>query len=609
MGDYLAISWPRGIASEAAARLRETIEAGGDWTPAHRSHELAVYVRGPRPPPIRALPANRGAVVGELFDAAATREGKVADFDLSRLAELSTEDIAQGLVDHGWGRYVALLKDRDDPLTVLRDPMGARECLTWKLGAVTLVSSCVEPRAAWAPRGLSIDWSVLGGLLHRSNRWSLDSPLAGVGAVGAGEMWRDDGHRTRLWRPAGFAKRPGLAAPADLARIVDGCVSALARDRQAIVVEISGGFDSAVVAASLARAGAKVARAVNFYWPEPEGDERGWAQAVARRWGLPFKARPRGLLMLDAAKMMRHGGGARPGLGAQDPDLDAALTEEIEAVAGDALFTGQGGDGVFYQMPTPTLAHDILRGAPLPMGRLDALASLARRTRTTVWSLLAQALAPFDRVSPGVGGPEFLAADLPAPPPHPWVADTAGVSRAKRVQIRGLTNIQTAFGDSRRSRAADLLHPLLAQPVVEFSLAVSAPLLAIGDLDRPFARAAFADRLPEASLARRSKGDVTVFFARSLAESLPQIRPFLLDGVLARQGLIDLARLEPLLHAEPMIWRDVVGGVMRAAYMEAWARTWAERLSEGPAAGGASPAARATTNSTITARADAGSPE
>ena len=314
-------------------------------------------------------------------------------------------------------------------------------------------------------------------------------------------------------------------------------------------------------------------------------------------------------MALDAAKLMRHGGAARPGLNAQDPDLDAALAEEIQAVGADALFTGQGGDGVFYQMPTPALAHDVLAGAPTADGMLASLTLLARRCRTTVWSLLARTMTPFDRVSPGVGAPGFLAADLAPPPLHPWVAETAGLTRAKRVQIRGLTNIQTVFGDSLRGRAADLVHPLLAQPVVEFSLATSAPLLAIGDLDRPFAREAFADRLPAENLARRSKGDVSVYFTRSLAASLPQIRPFLLDGLLARQGLIDAARLEPLLQAETLIMSDVMGGVMRAAYLEAWARTWSDRLSGGPAAGVASPAAKATTNSTITARAMAGSPE
>ena len=62
--------------------------------------------------------------------------------------------------------------------------------------------------------------------------------------------------------------------------------------------------------------------------------------------------------------------------------------------------------------------------------------------------------------------------------------------------------------------------------------------------------------------------------AKSVAASLPALRPYLLEGRLAAAGLIAPARLEPLLHAEPMIWRDSVGEILLAAYLEAWVRTW-----------------------------------
>lgn len=118
----------------------------------------------------------------------------------------------------------------------------------------------------------------------------------------------------------------------------------------------------------------------------------------------------------------------------------------------------------------------------------------------------------------------------------------------------------------------------MAQPLVEACLGVPAPILALGQLDRPYARAAFADRLPPVSLLRRSKGDVSVFFSKSLAASLPTLRPFLLEGRLASQGLIDVDRLEPLLYCEPMIWRDCVGEVMLTATLEAWVRAWERKI-------------------------------
>ena len=48
----------------------------------------------------------------------------------------------------------------------------------------------------------------------------------------------------------------------------------------------------------------------------------------------------------------------------------------------------------------------------------------------------------------------------------------------------------------------------------------------------------------------------------------------------AEQGLIDPARLEPLLDPEVLIWRDHTGEIMRAVIVEAWVRAWEARLQE-----------------------------
>ncbi len=582
MGDYLAVHTPRGQPAEEGARLRAMIEAEGDWTLALGLYQLAVYVRGPRPPVVRALPHQGGVLIGEIYETQATREGRVVDFPLDALPDVDPVQTARLLTRHGWGRYVAVLKHRDAPPTIYRDPMGALECLTWTVGEATLVSSTVDVGLPWSPPELAVDWTAVGRLLTDGVLSSEICPLRGVTPVAAGELRAGPGASlaARLWRPGDFARAAqGKADPADLARVVDGAVAALARDRKAILVEISGGLDSAIVALSLAQCDAAVAGAINFYWPEPEGDERVWAQRIADRCGYPLICGLRGLLLVDGDKLARHALAPRPGLNAQDPDLDHDLAVQAAALGADALFSGQGGDAVFYQMAHHALAADILAGKATPNGRLRALETLARRARTTVWSLLAKTSRSLSKTAPPVPPPSFLGPGLARGRPHDWIADQTGVSPGKRIQVRGLTNCQNAFGDSLRSRAADLLYPLMSQPVVEHCLSIPAPLLAIGEVDRPFARAAFADRLPPENLTRRAKGDVTVFFSKSLAASLPALRPYLLEGRLAGAGLIDPAKLEPLLHPEPMIWRDSVGEVMLAAYLEAWVRTWEQRLA------------------------------
>jgi asparagine synthase (glutamine-hydrolysing) len=581
MSEYLALSWARGMPSSAAERMWTSLEADGDWTLAHQAFELRVYVRGRRPPRLRVLPGGGGVVIGDCFDSQAAWEGRGEDFPVNQLAGLDPVAACEILTRHAWGRYVAILAQPAQPPWIYRDPTGALECLTWTRDAVSIIASSVPVRGPFSPPDLSIDWTALGRLLARGNLCSEICPLAGVTAVDGGVLRHGvgAGDQRRLWRPGDIAAcpRPDLV-PADLARTIDGVTAALAKDRKVVLAEISGGLDSAIVAASLARCGAPVAAGVNHYWPEPEGDERVFAQVVADRFGYRLIAGERGLLITDPDKLMRHAQGPRPGLNAQDPDLDQDLADQILAADADALFSGQGGDAVLFQMAHPTLAAEILAGARCATGRGAALAQLARRARTTVWRLAGRALSPAGRALPSIPPPSFLGSGLTQPPVHAWLAGP-GLSPARRVQTWALVNVLSAFGDSRRSRAAPVLYPLMSQPIIELCLSVPMPTLAIGALDRPFARAAFADRLPAAILARRSKGDVTVFFSRSLAESLPHLRPFLLEGRLTGQGLIDAARLEPLLHAEPLIWKDCVGEVMLAAYLEAWARVWEDRLS------------------------------
>ncbi|WP_244286735.1 asparagine synthase-related protein [Caulobacter radicis] len=582
MGDYLVMTWPPGMPSLAAEAMRGQIEAdrASGWRLAHAAFCVAVYVRGAHPPMVRILADRGGVIIGDVFDLSATRQGKVADFALEGLRGLEPDEAARRLCGRAWGRYVAVLRDRDASPTVLRDPTGALECLTWTREAVTIVASDVPATGAVAPQGLAIDWAAVRGLIARHGVGSQICPLAGVEVVGPGEL-RDGrgGRRERLWSPAWFARRTRRADPAELAVTIDAVVAALTRDRRAILAEISGGLDSAIVATSLARCGAPVAGAINYYWPQPEGDERIWARQIAEVCGFSLTEVPRDMLRLDAEVLMRHAHGPRPGFNAQDPDLDADLAGRAQALGADALFSGQGGDGVFYQMVPAALASDIMLGHAVDGGRIAALATLARRARVTIFGLCAAALSRRGRVMPDVPPPPYLGGQGPRPGPHAWIRDAGHISPAKRIQVRGLANAQAAFGDSLRGRAASLCYPLMSQPVMELCFSISAPLLAIGPVDRPFARAAFADRLPPASLARRSKGAVTKYFACSLTASLPALRDFLLEGRLVARGLVVRERLEDLMDPEAMIWRDSVGEIFLAGYLEAWVRVWEAKLA------------------------------
>lgn len=578
MSDFIVLAW-RSDAAGPGQALKDRLAADEAWRLAVDRPNLALFLSRQRPLPFVLLPGLGGVVIGPVFDRALALAGQGRVADLSGVHG-DPVTASRRLIHDAWGAYVAVLPEDDGGLGLFRDPLGALECLTWRCDGVFVAASRLDPSSPWAPRDLAVDWTALGALMRQKNLSSVTVPLTGVEGVDPGVLRRADGTRLRLWRPADFATARAArrdVEPKHLAAAVDGCVAAWANGCSGVLCEVSGGLDSAIVLAALRRAGAPVVAAINHYWPQPEADERVFARAVAELAGLTLTEQAHGLLALDEARLAQVAVSARPSFSAADPNYDADMAGRLGADGADSLFTGQGGDAVFYQMAGAFLAGDLLRGAPAGRPAGEALALLAHRTRRTVWSLVGEALASWRRPVSLHRSSPFLAEVHAAPSEgdrHPWLADLRGVSPARQVQIQALANNLSMFGDSLRSRAGRLIQPLMSQPLVELCLAIPAPMLAIGPTDRPFARAAYANRMPPAVRDRRWKGDLSVFFAQSLAASLPFLRDFLLGGQLVAHGLIDPTRLEPVLHRDELIWFDHSGELTIAFILEAWARRW-----------------------------------
>lgn len=575
MGDYLVMTWPSGAASAIADHRCWLVEQAG-WSLKVETDHLAAFVRGPRPPTVQRLPGQGGLLIGEVFDSQAARDGYGRRGDLTGLAG-SPERIACKLLAEVFGPYVAIFPSADDALGVLRDPMSGLECLRWSAGEVEVIASTPCATGPLSPPDLAIDWALLARLLRQKNLSSAEIPLRGVRSVPPGVLAQGE-RETRLWTPGDFARACAAStAPAALAQVVDGATAALTMGRRAVLAELSGGLDSAIVLAALKRCGAPLVGALNHAWPQPEADERVYARAAADQAGVGLECEARGLLVLSADKLADVASAPRPSFNAADPDHDRALAAALDRHAADALVTGQGGDAVFFQMATSDLVIDILRGRPIEGSRLTALASVARRMRRSVWGVLGEALSRRARPLPPMPGSRLLthdAARVDGGERHAWLRDLRGVSLAKQLQIQAITNNQAVFGASVRAAHGAILQPLLSQPVVEHCLGVPATILSSGDGDRALARAAFAERLPAVIRERRHKGDLSVFFARSMAASLDFLRPWLMDGLLVEAGLLDRATLDVVLRRDHLIWHDRSGELVIAAILEAWVRHW-----------------------------------
>jgi asparagine synthase (glutamine-hydrolysing) len=580
VGAFLALSWDAEdpSAAQEAREAESHLSAAMDWTPIHRGRDIQIWGQGPKRPGIHG--SGSVIVIGTCL-----RRGSLSPCGMADLhPHVTARATAERLSRETWGSYVALL--RDGPTQhAFRDPSGGLECLTWSLGRVRLVTSDSGPPLAGLlpPKG-GLDWDAIASWGEGRGLGAIRSGLEGVDIVTPGcllELDIAEAVQQPIWSPSRCAERPDDRDAAEgLVEAVGLAVEGLVGDHELVIGEISGGLDSAIVAATLVDRGLapRVAASLNYFGERPEGDERRYAAAAAECCGLPLTCVFKPIQPLTEADFLEVSRGIRPSFPATDPLRDRDTAARLAASGATALVTGHGGDTVFFQMPTPLVAVDRFRSQGLRGLSGGFLDDVARLSRKPVWMILAQLgkpdPAPGERSS--FGGP-VAAMD-------PWTTGSERLPPAKRLQITSLFRAQMTRGWSRRGAAVDVLNPLLAQPVVEFCLGLPVATLVEGGRDRGLARRAFRDRLPALLVDRRSKGDLTAYYGRLVAASLGYLRPLLLEGCLAEAGVLDRVFLEAALTPERLILARDSGDILVAAVIETWVRYWQTRVPDSPRA-------------------------
>ncbi|WP_269714831.1 asparagine synthase-related protein [Caulobacter sp. NIBR2454] len=584
MRDYLAVFG--GAREQVSLAVQRIAAANSEWSPIAADHGWAVLAPKASAMRVRPLPARRGVIIGDLFERGASGplQGRVSAISTP---QASAEVVCQSLCRHYWGRYVAVVRGADDQgVQAFRDPSGMLDCVTWRAGGLAFVASTLPDwlAAAFLPV-LAIDYPHVHRMLLDRSAEVGALGLKGVVAVNPGALQAVEAAEAArmIWRPqtfVGVERQQPKAAAQDLRDAVITTVSALTSPHRPILAELSGGLDSAIVMAALREVRSGGLHALNYFFDAGEGDERRYARDVASKLDVPLHEAERPDLVLtripDAAVTS-----VRPSLSALDGLYEQDLIQHARAVGADQIFTGQGGDSVFFRYATPLVLVDELSRIGLGALRPQSLAQTARRNGISVWALLAGALR---RGSAPTGMPTlgFAVSDGATAEDHPW---TLGLERwpAKRLQIEGLISAQAYFTATHRGAELDLCQPLLAQPVVEAALRLPVSQLTLEGRDRGLARRLFCDQLPGSVIHRRSKGSAASFYARVVTSSLGFLKPHLLDGRLAALGMVDRPRLEAALDPSQMIWTGGQLEILQAAVLEGWLRHWEERVARSPA--------------------------
>lgn len=528
-----------------------------------------------------------GVIIGTLFEREAARSVQCLS---PPAVAVILQTAGQALIDRYWGGYVALLADAGaDSIHILRDPSGGMPCFRVSRTGFDLFMS--EPALA-LDAGLlraSIDWPGL--TLHllsdqlRTARTCLDhvsehlagsrltATARGVSEVMAWSPWKHADRATLL--------RDEDEAIARLRETVQGCISAWSSCFDHIIVTVSGGLDSSIVAVALA-AGPAPFTCLTYYTDDPSGDERHHARDLLDR--LPSRLVEK---RLDPALVdLRRSGAARfarPVARSFAQAGDAFGLRLANALGADGFFNGNGGDNIFcYLRSAAPLADRLLVEGP-GRGSWQTLSDVSLLAQSSLWQVARVALKKLGRSGRQYRwqvDSRFLAADameragLSAG--HPWLHPPRDELPGKSAHIALLLLTQN-HQEGERGLTHPLLSPLLSQPIVELCLRIPSWMWCRDGHNRQVARRAFHDALPPSLFGRRSKGTPDSFIIAVFEANRDLIREMLLEGLLAGQGILDRGALSRALSRPNVTRGHDYWRLMRLVDAEAWARAWTSR--------------------------------
>lgn len=591
---YLALSWDLRSepASAAALAMLSGLTNDATWHVVLACPGLHVFTAGERAGvnESHALAGGRGQILGKLFSH--DDDDIAAEHFASRPEETDAILHSSGrrLIERYWGRYVAFLPATGGGFHLLRDPSGGLPCFLVRHDEVDIAFSWLEGALACLPLLPlpAVDGECLAACLAFGELAGRVTALEGVTQVLPGESVSIGANHEPpqlLWNLSEHARSDVIDDVANaretLRETARHCVQRWADCYPSIVLRLSGGIDSSILASCLAadRTRTRVT-CLNYHSPGADSDERHYARLAAARAGrelVEFERNPD----FPLAQVFELALTPRPVnyMGRFGARMDIELARLTDS---PAMFTGAGGDQLFFEFQRWWPAADYLRLRGVDRGLPAALMSAARLGKMSFWHTARLAIADLFRKGmppPPVDRPWTLATEAlwaPLKHPqrfaHPASTEAAALPIGKLMQVLQLTQAGNYYDPRHREAAPELLHPLLSQPLVELCLRIPTYVLTLDGRPRALAREAFANDLPPEIVARRSKGGLQAFHQTILDSHLDLARQVLLDGELVRRGLIDRARAEAALSSHRGTGQARASEIHLFFGVEAWLR-------------------------------------
>ena len=517
-----------------------------------------------------------GCIIGPVFRRTQS-SGRIGELEPDE-ARAIVATRGQALLNRYWGGYVALTIGDDATLSVRRTPDGA------------ILASDMP---ALAERGqVDVDHGALARTFAGIDTIGRRTGIRGIEELLPGERLLVTPNGTRIeqaWSPWDHVrplKRQTFDEAADALRVaLKHAIGSWSTCFDQILVGISGGLDSSIVAAALGPRTPHL-RCLTMVEPGTDGDERRYVDALIRKLGVRLDAPTYNLGAVDVTRAvlphfpLPYAAHFFQAIAAEHSRIEA--TEPVTA-----YFSGNGGDNVFCSLNSAApLADRLLANGPGP-GAFTTARDLADLTGSGLIEVARHAWVRIRRRGghrvrrdlSGLGS-KGVAAAMDEEDRHPWLSAPPETLPGKAAHVAMLARAQKSIELYPRADAPPQIVPLLSQPVVELCLSIPTWQWVHGGRDRAVARAAFAGILPDLLVERTTKGSPSGFVRRVYEAQGNAAREMLTDGKLVAAGLIDPDWLARTADGD---WRDD-GRDLRLlsfAAAEAWVNWWTNEKPSG----------------------------
>jgi asparagine synthase (glutamine-hydrolysing) len=575
---YLALLWNFTDGSQADIVQTIARDVGAKLTslqPTLHTNGLLVWSNGAHADQVQEVSSERavGAVLGRMFKR--ETKGREAHVQTPLPVTPDSNIAAEGadhLLQHYWGRYVAFVRSERTGLTwVLRDPSGGLPCFFTSHRGVFVFFSHLEDCLALALTSVSINWNFIAAYLVNP---ALQQPQTGVREVSElskGECVeiRGSSYTRRLcWNPLHIARTNPIDDSATaieaMREIIPACVATWAASFHHILHRVSGGLDSSIVLACLSKAAPRLSfRCVTYYDHSVWGDERGFSRLAARHAQCELIERMHDSSRIDFDSLLSITRSCSPTWYLLNFAHHLTYSELASEYAADALFSGHGGDAIFFREPGQVLpVADYLYRHPFGARAARVAFDTAAASGRAIWNVAPTALLhgllrrPINVLHDIDEGLEFVEPDVVAEVKRSsllqpsWLTSADRTPPGKLRHIEGMNMPEWTHQPYALDTDPEEVSPLLSQPVLELLLRIQTYLLMEGGRDRMLARRAFAPDLPPQLVARVSKGGQNDFSLQMLRQNESRIRELVLDGQLCKEGLLNRRKMEALLASE-----------------------------------------------------------